>query len=315
MDSTAIAGAESFSASLLLPLTITCTALAVGRLARVLIGFALRDSPAPCETWECDTSRRARLREAHILYRLCEPLIDDLAGWATLMRMVPILRLQRNLDAGAGKLPWTASEFAATKMIEGLLLAMLLAWLLGGMFSLPTCAVIGCLTLMVYPQWACIKLNAQARVRLEAIQRRLPYGIDLMALMMQAGAGFRDSLAAVAAESGDHPLGQELRKVHLAAEHGQPLRQALIELRDRLHQDDVGELVFSILKAQELGTPLSTIFLALAEQMRLKRFQWAEKKAAQAETRMESPVLLLLIGSLIIAVGPFVLLAAKGHLP
>jgi tight adherence protein C len=164
-------------------------------------------------------------------------------------------------------------------------------------------------------QWAFIKLNKAAVLRLDRLKARLPYGVDLMALMMEAGAGFRDSLGAVARENSDHPLGQELGKVQYAIERGQTLRQALIEMRDRLNQDDVNEMVFSILKAEELGTPLGKIFLTLADQMRLKRFQWAEKKAGEAETQISYPGMLLMMACMIVAVGPFVLRAASGYLP
>jgi tight adherence protein C len=316
MEGSLLAAIETVSAApLLLPLTASLTALAVGRLVWVVIGMSDHDFPHQADSWEFDAARRIRLRKGSLVYRICEPLVDELAAFSPLLRIVPLQRARRNLATGASDLPWTAEELAATKAIEGLLAAITLAYVFSSFMSTPTCILAAVLIGLGYPQGAFVKLNKQAIARLSAIRRRLPYGVDLMALMMEAGADFRESLATVAAENRDHPLGQELGKIHRAVERGQTLRQAMIEFRDRLQQDDVSEFVFSILKAQELGTPLGKIFLTLADQMRLKRFQWAEKKAAEAETRMEQPVLLLMIGCLIIAVGPFVLRAASGYLP
>jgi tight adherence protein C len=301
--------------NVLLPMAVLFTAMSVARLAWLVIAMSDRDCPLEAHSWEFDAARRLRLRAGSIVYRLCEPLVDELASFSPLLRIYPLQRAKRNLAAGASALPWTAEDFTATETIEGLLAAIGVAYVLSTFFGNVTCVLAAIVIALGYPQWALLKLNKQAVARLSAIRRRLPYGVDLMALMMEAGAGFRESMATVAAEDRHHPLGQELGKVHRAVERGQTLRQALIEFRDRLQQDDVGEFVFSILKAQELGTPMGKILLTLAEQMRLKRFQWAEKKAAEAETQMEHPVLLLTIGCMIIAVGPFVLRAASGYLP
>jgi tight adherence protein C len=315
MGSMSLAAMETASASTtLLPLAIAFTALTAASLAWVLIGMSNRDLPRQADSWDYDAVRRMRLRTGNLVYRVCEPLVDELASFPPLLRVIP-LRVRRNLAAGASDLPWTAEEFAATKAIEGLLVAMGLGYVLSSLAGTTTCVLAAIVIALGYLPWAFVKLNRRGVARLDAIRRRLPYGVDLMALMMEAGAGFRESLATIAAENRDHPLGQELGKVHRAVEQGQTLRQALIDFRDRLQHDDISELVFSILKSQELGTPLGKIFLSLAEQMRLKRFQFAEKKAAEAETRMERPLLLLLIGCLMIAVGPFVLQAAAGYLP
>jgi tight adherence protein C len=293
----------------LLPiLAVTFSGLAVARLAWVLLTMSNRDCPRQADSWEFDAARRIRLRAGSLIHRLCEPLVDELASCPLLQRY-PLARVRRNLLAGAGDLPWTAEEFAAVKTIEGLLVAGALAYALSSFYGTAVCILAAVLTSAGYPLWAMIKLNRQAVGRLDAIRRRLPYAVDLMALMMEAGAGFRESLATVVAEDRNHPLGQELARIHHSVDRGQTLRQALIEFRDRLHQDDISELVFSILKAQELGAALSKIFLSLADQMRLKRFQWAEKKAAEAETRMEQPVWVLMIACLIIAIGPIVLRA------
>ena len=297
---------------LLLPLTVIFTALAVGLLVRAVVVMFDREVATQADSWEFDAARRIRLRENILVYRFCEPLVDDLAAFPHFLRIIPLQRARRNLAAGAGELPWTAEEFAATRAIEGLLIATVVAYVFSSLVSTPVCVALTAFVAFGYPYLALQNLNKAAHARIDAIRRRLPYGIDLMALMMEAGAGFRESLEAVAAENHDHPLGQEFGKIHRALERGQTLRQTLTEFRDRMNQDDISEIVFSVLKAQELGTPLGQIFLTLADQMRLRRFQWAEKKAGEAETTIQYPTTLLLIACLMALVGPIVLEAAIG---
>jgi len=83
--------------------------------------------------------------------------------------------------------------------------------------------------------------------------RRRSHGID-----DGSGSRFRESLAAVAFENRDHPLGQEFGKVHLCSRKRQTLRQALVEMRDRLTRDETKWSFPS--SAEELGTPLGKSF-------------------------------------------------------
>jgi tight adherence protein C len=299
----------------LLPLVAICTAVAVGRLAWVLFVIFDREVQATADSWEFDAARRIRLRRGNQIYRFSEPLVDDLASFSPFLRLVPIQRTQRNLAAGASDLPWKAEEFAAVSAVEGIVVGSLCGVLSASMFTCAVSAVVGVVVALAYLLYAFTELNKTAVNRLDAIRRRLPYAVDLMALMMEAGAGFRESLAAVAQENHDHPLGEEFAKVHYAVERGQPLRQALIEMRDRLNQDDIKGMVFDVLKAEELGSPLTKTFLTLADDMRLKRFQWAQKKAGEAESRITHPGMVLMVACLIVAIGPFILRAVSGALP
>ena len=98
---------------------------------------------------------------------------------------------------------------------------------------------------------------------------------------MEAGGGFQECLQTAVSENGDHPLTEELAEVLRQISLGRPRSEALKALQERLHDDDVSELVFAINKGEELGTPLSAILREQAEQMRLKRSQRGEKAAAE----------------------------------
>ena len=74
---------------------------------------------------------------------------------------------------------------------------------------------------------------------------------------MEAGGGFQECLATAVAENGkDHPLTDEFAEVLRQISLGRPRHEALQALDERLHDDDISEMVFAINKGEELGTPL-----------------------------------------------------------
>jgi tight adherence protein C len=136
---------------------------------------------------------------------------------------------------------------------------------------------------------------------------RLPFAVDQIALMMQAGAEFEGSLQTVVRDNADHPLGAEMGEVLRQVSLGRPRGQALEDLRRRLDDKDVSELVFAINKGQELGTPLSVILREQADQMRLKRSQWGERAAQEAQVQMVFPGMLVMVACLIVIIAPILL--------
>ncbi len=142
---------------------------------------------------------------------------------------------------------------------------------------------------------------------MKRLRLRLPFVVDQIALMMQAGAEFEGSLQTAVRDNADHPLGRELAEVLRQISLGRPRTQALNDLRMRLDDKDVSELVFAINKGQELGTPLSGIFREQADQMRLKRSQWGEKAAQEAQVQMVFPGMIVMVACLIIIIAPILM--------
>jgi len=131
--------------------------------------------------------------------------------------------------------------------------------------------------------------------------------LDLIALTMEAGASFIESMTIAAKENQNHPLGQQLAEVLRDMSVGRTRKEALEDLQDRLGDENVTEITSAIIKGEELGTPLSQILRSQADQMRLKRSQWAEKAAAEAQVNIVFPGMIVMIACLIIVLAPFVL--------
>jgi tight adherence protein C len=155
------------------------------------------------------------------------------------------------------------------------------------------------------------QITALSRERALQCRRRLPFMVDLLALMMEAGATFLEALDTVVSENEGHPLAEEFRTALNAIQQGVSRHQAMRDLDERLNDETAHELITAIVHGEELGTPLSQILRSQSDLMRLKRSQWAEKAIAEAQVQMSFPGLLIMVACMIIIIMPFLLRAAS----
>jgi tight adherence protein C len=78
-------------------------------------------------------------------------------------------------------------------------------------------------------------------------------------------------------------------------------------MRERLSDDEITSIIGSILQGEELGTPLAQIFRTQADVLRLKRTQRAETIAGEAGVNMLLPAVLVMVSTVLVIVGPFML--------
>ena len=204
-------------------------------------------------------------------------------------------------------LPWRLNEFQATKVLEGVFVGVSILTLISVIGYVAFALFLGAMTGAMFPMLAQKSIEKKSERRLNELRRRLPFAVDQISLMMEAGAGFEDCLRTVVADNTDHPLSQEFSEVLRQMSLGRPRTQALNGFRDRMSDDDISELVFAMTKGEELGTPLSNILREQANQMRLKRSQWGEKAASEAEVQMVFPGMVTMIACLLVIVAPIVL--------
>jgi tight adherence protein C len=287
------------------PALITACAVAWEVLA--VLRLVLRP-PEPPQATTFEELRRRRLRAGSAAYRALEPLIDEVAAFYGPAESAPLEAVRRDLVASAWPLPWTAAEFLAVRQIEGIG-----AGLIAALFGLAsTGGAVGALLVGIagavgYPRLMRRDLADRAEKRLERIRGRLPYSIDLMALMLEAGATFEESISVIVRDERGSPLADELSIVLAEVEMGKPRREALEGLRDRVPDPEIAEMVLSVVKGEALGTPIAEIFRNQAHQMLLKRSQWIEQAAAKAQVSMTFPGLIVMLACLLIIAAPFVI--------
>lgn len=271
-----------------------------------------RQTRTQAESWEFEVDRRIRLRAGSSIYRWFEPLIDELAGRTTTRDPSILKDLQREIDTAPGTPPWKPEEYLASKQVESLI-----AGCLGGMFGLimsigsaaaPLVAIVcGIVGALAYQFIMAKQIGDLSRKHIRIIKQRLPFAVDLMAFMMESGASFQESLQTVVDNNRDHPLAREFGEVIREIMMGRPREEALEHFQRRLADEDIRELVFAITKGEEMGTPLSTILRTQADQMRLKRSQWIEKAAAEAQVSIVFPGMIIMVACLLIVVAPFIM--------
>ena len=293
------------------------TPLQLAALASVLLGLSVfllsarlllmltRNVSMVAADWEFEQQRRIRLRRASRLYRCTEPLIDELAA----SRCVDLLRPQTlglAFSRGGVPLPWTPREYCACLLMETLLLLLATLLIATLLLSLPEALAGGIVFSSIYLRGGIRGPGMQATARMQLLSRRLPFGIEQVALVMHAGGGFREALATVVDDMPEHPFGQEFGRVLEDFGRGRTLSEALSTLDKRLQLPEVRELVTAICNSQELGTPLAEIFVTLAEQLRLKKAQWAEAEAGRAQVRVQGPALVIMVACMFTVVAPFI---------
>ena len=285
-------------------LSLACgvAGVSVGLITIILskVIFGIRPT---CETFE--ESRRASLRKYSGLYQRFEPLVDELCRFfpdsLSMDQLSHHIRLTKDISQ------WKPSEFMAIKTIESVLIGFVVFLFLSVFAPLWLGLGFAIVTSLMYPTLSKNSVINGAKKRLKKIKLRMPFAIDQISLMMEAGAGFEDSLRTVVADNQMHPLSEEFSEVVRQMSLGRPRSQALSGFRDRMADDDVSEIVFAIVKGEELGTPISNILREQASQMRLKRSQWGEKAAAEAEVQMVFPGMITMVACLLVIVAPILL--------
>ena len=252
-----------------------------------------------------EQSRRENLRLANGTYRRFEPLVDELNLLYPADQSAN--KLDHHLRLVSTTAPWKPAEFMSVKTIEAVFVGLTITAFIC-LLGMPLFGVgMGIATGLIYPTLARNSVINRGKAKLKTLKLRIPFAIDQISLMMEAGAGFEDSLRTVVADNPEHPLSVEFSEVVRQMALGRPRRQALTGFRDRLSDPDVSEIVFAIIKGEELGTPLSSILREQASQMRLKRSQWGEKAAAEAEVKMVFPGMITMVACLLVIVAPILL--------
>jgi len=263
-----------------------------------------------------EVTRRAKLQQGNPLFQSFESGIAQLAAWNERRNPALMDKMNRHLAVSAEKVPWKAPEFLAVKQVEGVFVAILMGVVGYFVFEDPfigaACGIGGG---YLYVEMAVKSLEKKAKLRLLRFKQRLPFAIDLMALMMEAGASFQDAMGTVVRESQGHPIAEELGQIQRDISLGRTRHDALVTLQTRLNDDDVTEIVFAVNKGEELGTPLGKILSNQAEQMRLKRTQWAEKASSEAQVNIVFPGMIIMVACLMIVVAPFIINAIYAEQP
>ena len=146
-----------------------------------------------------------------------------------------------------------------------------------------------------------------------SIQKSLPFVLDLLTLSVEAGMDFISALQRNCKLRKLDPLNEELLRMTKEIQVGSSRKEALRNMADRVKQPDLKSVSYALIQADELGVSIGAILRIQSEQLRSRRFDRAEKLAAEAPVKMLGPLMLCIFPAVfIILLGPVLAQAMKG---
>ena len=241
-------------------------------------------------------------RRLPILARLLLPLTPNLTS---LFRKPSFDRAKerngRKLVAAGLEEVMTPSDFLALQVLIPVFLTPIFIFLLwlsitsipgriglflqNRLFLLDVLAVVLACTYL--PSW----LQMEVRRRHKSVQRSLPFVLDLMTLSVEAGMDFMSALQRIVEKRQLDPLCEELIRVLREIQIGKTRKQALLGMAARLDHPDVISVANALVQADEMGASVGRTLRIQADQMRMRRFQRAEKMAHEAPIKMLFPLI------------------------
>ena len=233
------------------------------------------------------------------LQRLARPLVP------LLRRLIGpglIARLRRMIEL-AGRPEGVDEDTILLRMATWFVLVAPLSVILvlrGSWYALP----VGAVVVVVLPLAGVAR---ERRLRQERIDRDLPDFLDVLAVTVTAGVGFRSALATVSERFGG-PLAAEIVLTLNQIRNGASLRDGFQRLRQRNDSEPLSSFVTAYLQSEELGAPLAQTLNRIAQDMRRDSAQRQRQQAARVAPRVTLVTSMVLVpGALVILVVGFVL--------
>ncbi|MEU8573464.1 DUF5936 domain-containing protein [Streptomyces asoensis] len=209
-----------------------------------------------------------------------------------------VARYRRRIDLAGNPGGLTIDRYAARRAVYGAIGALgAFAALLQGSFF------VALLMLAFGLFWSEVGIWSAIRVRKDAIERTLPDFLDVLAVVVSAGLGFRQALDRVASRY-EGPWADEIRITLRQMDLGVSRREAFQELRRRNDSEQVAMFVTALQQGEELGAPIVDTLVSIAKDMRRTDAQNARRKAARAVpkatlmiTTFMVPATMLLLGA------------------
>ena len=214
-------------------------------------------------------------------------------------------RIERDLLRAGAPADSSADRFLAQALLEGAGLAAVLAVVIFAAIGKPMLLLalgVGLLySLGIRPQM----LRSEAAERVGRISRRLPYAIDLAALVLGAGGTPREALEMIAHQEND-ALAEEFSFALAEIHNGAPQHKALSAMAKRVQLEDLETLVIAINRGEAVGAPMAKALETQAEVFRFRRLQRAERLAVEAPVKMMFPNMLIMLSVLLLVLGPVI---------
>ncbi|MFE5485969.1 DUF5936 domain-containing protein [Streptomyces sp. NPDC056527] len=205
--------------------------------------------------------------------------------------------VRRRIDLAGNPGGLTIDRYGARRAVYGFLGG------LGGLVMLSNGDLLVALLLFAFAAfWTEVGIWSAIRIRKDQIERTLPDFLDVLAVVVSAGLGFRQALDRVA-DKYEGPWADELRITLRQMDMGVSRRQAFDELRRRNDSEQVAQFVTALQQGEELGAPIVDTLIQIANDMRRTDAQNARRKAAKAVPKATMVITTLMVPATMILLG------------
>ena len=254
--------------------------------------------------WRFDINRVNELRRMDDIFRTFQPVIQLFARVNRNMFAESLPSIEREI--GAAGLPrfWLPEEYLGKLQFIAALLTPVYAWVFIIIFGEVGIAI--AIFGFIVTAWVLrLRLRRRALYRVVLIKRRLPFLLDLLTLLMEAGSTFLHALHQGVREFEGHPVAAEFGRVLADMQMGKTRTDAFQAMQGRLDDDEISGIISSVIQGEQLGSPLAQVFRIQSDVLRIKRTQRGEKIAAEAGVNMLLPGILVMMSTVLIILGPF----------
>jgi tight adherence protein C len=157
-------------------------------------------------------------------------------------------------------------------------------------------------------------LKIKVKKRRERIRKSIPDALDLLVICVEAGLGLDQALLRIGQELIiSHPdISQEFTQINLEQLAGKPRLEAWKTAADRTEIAEFSLFVTMLAQADRFGTPIIRALSRFSDEIRLKRRQRAEEKAAKTKIKILFPLVLFIFPCIfIVLLAPAILNIAK----
>ncbi|GGP85313.1 DUF5936 domain-containing protein [Streptomyces calvus] len=221
-----------------------------------------------------------------------------------LMGPKQVAKYRRKIDLAGNPGGLTIDRYAARRAVYGALgCTGFLVFLMRGQLF------VALLLLAFGAFWTEVGIWSAIRIRKDVIERTLPDFLDVLAVVVSAGLGFRQALDRVASRY-EGPWADELRITLRQMDLGMSRRQAFAELRRRNDSEQVTMFVTALQQGEELGAPIVDTLVSLARDMRRTDAQNARRKAARAVPKATMMITTFMVPATMILLGAGLILGS-----
>ena len=141
----------------------------------------------------------------------------------------------------------------------------------------------------------------------------MPFAVDMLALSVEAGLDFIAAMEKVIEKAKPGPLTEEFKNISKEIKIGASRAEALRNMAYRVNLVQVTSFTATLIAADSVGASIGPILKSLSAEIRQKRSSDAEKKGAQAATKILFPMMIFIMPAVFIMIfAPIVVESVTG---